>query len=445
MWHLCHSDALMKENSKEPNMVEVHVDLVSVNSLVQSPFQFRSAYSERKIDDLKASIEEVGLLQPLIVRENDIGALEIIAGHRRFKALQKAGLEKVLVIKRKMTDEEAIFTQLAENIQREDASDYDIGQALHKLNRKQSQEELGKKIGISQQQVSRYIEHYLFCEDTITPAGVMLDAGGLAERQTRPLRQLNKTDKIKEAIKTLDIKPKTKITRQHLGQVRLKLAKEVEGYQNEEVKKFLVDHHYLTSLVSYKNRGSFGNPYFPGNASGFLLVQLINFFKPKIVFDPMEGGRTSQDVCEAIGIDYIGNDLQNQDGYDLVTVSLEKLPNSDLTYFHPPYWNLIKYTNDPNDLSNAKTWDEFEDKLAICIQKLLQKTKILAVLVGDIPKDNKYFSPLSTILKFTKRLAHIIIKERFTVLGIKGFYDATEEGRIPTQHEYCVLLKGDLA
>ena len=97
--------------------------------------------------------------------------------------------------------------------------------------------------------------------------------------------------------------------------------KELRGkyikYLHVEVQDFLVDHPYLKSLVSYKNRGSFGDSYFAGNASGFLLVELIHFFKPEVVFDPMEGGGTSRDVCKAINVKYFGNDLLSG-GYDLV-------------------------------------------------------------------------------------------------------------------------------
>ena len=214
-------------------------------------------------------------------------------------------------------------------------------------------------------------------------------------------------------------------------------------YQHVEVQDFLVDQPYLKSLVSYKNRGSFGDAYFAGNASGFLLIELAHFFKAEVVFDPMEGGGTSRDVCNAMNLKYVGNDLLSG-GYDVVEASEEKIPINDLTYFHPPYWNLIKYSDHPNDLSNAKTWDEFLDKLAICVNKLLRKTKVLALLIGDVLKDKGYYCALEILYPFRQRIFRVLIKERFTVLGIKGFYDAMEENRIPLRHEYVVLLKGDL-
>jgi len=266
----------------------------------------------------------------------------------------------------------------------------------------------------------------------------------LIRKRNEPVRDLV----IKTIKKRLESKnPQTSklsgtIVRRLVKQAWKDLRNEKMSYQNVEVQDFLVDQPYLKSLVSYKNRGSFGDAYFAGNASGFLLVELIHFFKPTIIFDPMEGGETSRDVCKAMSVKYFGNDLLSG-GYDLLEAPTEKLPLNDLTYFHPPYWDLIKYSDHPNDLSNAKTWDEFLEKFAICINKLLKQTKILAVLIGDVLKEEDYFCALEIVHPFRQRIYRVLIKERFSVLGIKGFYDAMEEHRIPLRHEYVVLLKGD--
>lgn len=433
------------ETNPMPNTDPMIPSLVPLTALVESPFQFRSTYDERKIGELRDSIKEVGLLQPLVVRENGIGALEIVAGHRRFKALQKAGVEKAFVIKRKMTDEEAIFTQLAENIQREDASDYDIGKALHKLTDKYSQQEIGAKIGISQQQVSNYIEHYRFCENNITTAVVNVDVSELTEYSTRPLRKLEKTDKIQKNFKELKIKPNSKLTVQDLKTVYKNVYREIPDQLPTDVKEFLSEHPNLYSLVSYPSRGPFGSGEFPGNASGWLLVELINHFKPKVVFDPMEGSHTSKHVCQGMQVVYFGNDLKNEDGYDVVECSTEQIPNNDLTYFHPPYWNIIKYSDHPNDLSNQATYDDFLEKLCICVDKLLKRTKILTLLIGDIWKGGNRFLAFDIYGRYKKQILQRLIKAQHSVGS--GFADKTIKEKepffIPIRHEDIILLKGD--
>src|SRR6266487_1389787 len=67
----------------------------------------------------------------------------------------------------------------------------------------------------------------------------------------------------------------------------------------------------LTSVVSYPNRGPWGDNRYPGNCSGYLLIDLCATFQPRAVLDPMEGGGTSRDVCADMGIAYQGFDLHS--------------------------------------------------------------------------------------------------------------------------------------
>jgi len=224
-----------------------------------------------------------------------------------------------------------------------------------------------------------------------------------------------------------------------------------QGYQNKEIDLLLSEHPYLVTSISYPERGSFGDSSFPGNASGFLLVELINHFKPNLVYDPMEGSGTSKEVCEAINVKYVGNDLLKPDGYDLVTCKDEQIPLSDLTYFHPPYWNIIKYSNNPADLSNAPTWENFVHLLLHCIGRLLQKTRLLVILVADVYRgsDRQFHCILTPImLTYHKRLHRILIKNQARSHFSHGApwvqFRPKETPEIPVLHEYVILLKGDL-
>src|SRR6266511_4246341 len=67
----------------------------------------------------------------------------------------------------------------------------------------------------------------------------------------------------------------------------------------------------LTSIVSYPDRGPWGDNRYPGNSSGYLLIDLCATYAPRAVLDPMEGGGTSRDVCADMGITYQGFDLHS--------------------------------------------------------------------------------------------------------------------------------------
>lgn len=247
------------------------------------------------------------------------------------------------------------------------------------------------------------------------------------------------------AQKIVDEKLTTKQTRKFIKE--LKIGDEQPNW-SEIVKEFILEREWLRSLVDYPDRGPFGSGDFPGNASGWLLVQLIDLFQPESVFDPMEGSGTSREVCEAMNIEYYGNDLKNPDGYDLTETSIVSLPSVELTYFHPPYHNIIKYTNHPHDLSNQATYKNFLKLLFVCIDKLLKKTKILVILVGDIfdKETFEYWSIGGDIFQiYRDRLIWRIVKTQHSVSS--GFADQALKRRnpyyIPLRHEDVYLLRGD--
>jgi ParB family chromosome partitioning protein len=88
-------------------------------SILENRLQPRKNYDESKLEDLKASIKEKGVLQPILVRKSENG-YEIVAGERRLRAAKAVGLEQVPVIIKNVTDREAFVLALVENIQREE-------------------------------------------------------------------------------------------------------------------------------------------------------------------------------------------------------------------------------------------------------------------------------------------------------------------------------------
>jgi ParB family chromosome partitioning protein len=106
---------------------------LALTSLQPGKYQPRGEMEERPLQELAESIKKQGLLQPLLVRELSQGRYEIIAGERRWRASQIAGLVEVPVILKQVDDETAMAMALVENLQREDLNAMDQARAMHRL------------------------------------------------------------------------------------------------------------------------------------------------------------------------------------------------------------------------------------------------------------------------------------------------------------------------
>jgi ParB family chromosome partitioning protein len=106
---------------------------LAVNQMIPGKFQPRSHMSEEALESLAASIREQGIMQPIIVREIAPQKYEIIAGERRWRAAQRAGLSEVPVIIRDIPDESALAMALIENIQREDLNPMEEALGISRL------------------------------------------------------------------------------------------------------------------------------------------------------------------------------------------------------------------------------------------------------------------------------------------------------------------------
>jgi ParB family chromosome partitioning protein len=105
---------------------------VDIDLLEPSPYQPRTRFREEALDELARSIQASGIIQPLVVRP--IGnRYQLIAGERRWRASQRAGLQKVSVIVRQVSDELALEMTLVENIQREDLNAMEAARAFERL------------------------------------------------------------------------------------------------------------------------------------------------------------------------------------------------------------------------------------------------------------------------------------------------------------------------
>jgi ParB family chromosome partitioning protein len=109
--------------------------------------QPRTRFDNAALDGLASSIAEVGVLEPILVRKRGQGGYEIVAGERRWRAAQRAGLKEVPVFVRELSSDAAFEAALIENLQREDLNPIETARAFARLAEHHSQEEIAKRVG----------------------------------------------------------------------------------------------------------------------------------------------------------------------------------------------------------------------------------------------------------------------------------------------------------
>lgn len=134
------------------------VEEIELASIVPKSDQPRKIFDEDALNDLKASIKENGVIQPIILRRKD-DVYEIIAGERRWRAAKAAGLERIPSIIREIDEETAAKISLIENVQRENLNPIEEAEAYKRLMSEYSlkQEELAKAVGKSRSYISNSI------------------------------------------------------------------------------------------------------------------------------------------------------------------------------------------------------------------------------------------------------------------------------------------------
>lgn len=161
---------------------------------------------------------------------------------------------------------------------------------------------------------------------------------------------------------------------------------------------------WLTSLHTSPYRGEYGDSRYRGNCDGFIIRDLLLYFRPASVLDPMTGSFTCRDVCRELGIPCHSRDLRlGQDACD--PENYAGIGTFDFVWLHPPYWRCVRYSDDPRDLSAQPTLDAFlaryERLIANCAGVLNPGGK-LAILMSDYSDREFGFQPL---VYHTKRLA----------------------------------------
>lgn len=208
----------------------------------------------------------------------------------------------------------------------------------------------------------------------------------------------------------------------------------------------------MKSIVSYPERGQFGNAKYRGNATGKLLIDLHKVYKYNEISDYMSGSFTTLDVANALNIKSNCYDLNGLKGentkFDLIENDIKERNN--FIYWHPPYWDIIKYSGHmygdkplKNDLSHIKDYNDFIKAINYCLAKQFASLKVggrMAILMADIKKNHKLYSMLLDMNKLGT-LEQIVIKEQINCYSDNKKY--ANENFIRIAHEYCLILRKD--
>ncbi len=179
--------ALLGEDGLLGNGTEEGVRTVPIESLEPSPLQPRRDFGEEELAQLADSLRRHGLLQPLLVRPSRGagGGFEIVAGERRWRAAQKAGIFELPVVVRELEDREVVQLALVENLQREDLDPLEEAEAYRRLIEEfgHTQEEVASAVGRSRSHVANTLR-LLALPDVIRG---MLRAGRISAGHARAL------------------------------------------------------------------------------------------------------------------------------------------------------------------------------------------------------------------------------------------------------------------
>ena len=131
--------------------------LVSVDKIEANPYQPRRVFPQPELEKLAASIAEVGLLEPILLRKTGDNCYQIAAGERRWRAHKLLGKHTIESIVTEIADSDMAVFALAENMDREDLSDYEIGLAIRQIeNVFPTKKKLAESLGLNREDMYRY-------------------------------------------------------------------------------------------------------------------------------------------------------------------------------------------------------------------------------------------------------------------------------------------------
>ncbi len=247
---------------------------IQVSSIIPNKYQPRKKFDEARLSELKDSIREKGLIQPIIVRSVD-GGYELIAGERRFRAVKELGLTEIPAIIKEVNDSDSLKLSLIENIQREELNAIEEANAFKRLMDEfnLTQDEISRMVGKDKSTVSNTLRLLAlpsmiqkFVEENVLSMGHAKALLSIPEEQNRikcaekiikgslSVRQAEELVKAKEKTSPLETATRQKDqnvvsieeTLQHALGTKVKIACgkkrgkiEIEYYSNEDLDRIV--------------------------------------------------------------------------------------------------------------------------------------------------------------------------------------------------------------
>lgn len=211
---------------------------LELDHIIPNKYQPRHDFPETALQELSESIKLNGLLQPIVVRRKGDGLYELIAGERRWRAAQRAGLQKIAAYVRNCTDDEAIVLALVENIQRNDLNPVDTARAYQRMMNEfaLTQDDIAHRVGRERSSVANQVRLLNLPEEVqqLVASGVLSTGHakvllGLvnADAQVRLAREIvNKQVSVRDAEKMLHEQRPVRRTKRARG---ASAFQEVEG------------------------------------------------------------------------------------------------------------------------------------------------------------------------------------------------------------------------
>ena len=203
---------------------------------------------------------------------------------------------------------------------------------------------------------------------------------------------------------------------------------------------------HLTSLYHFSRAGEYGDRSYPGNCGGNLIKDLLLYFKPGLVLDPMRGSGTCEDVCRELGIPCLSWDIHQ--GFDACDPNdFTAVEAFDFIWAHPPYWRMKLYSEDARDLSRAPTLGDFLRRYGQFIRncgRALKPGGKLGILMGDYCDRDEGFTPL---VYHSKRLAFAAGLKQCCTDIVRFSHGASSSKKvyrtsfIPGLHDVCMLFE----
>ncbi len=190
-------DALLSNSATADPPPTSQRNEVPIDSVVRSRYQPRKDFNEEALLELVASIKAQGLMQPIVVRPRAQGGYELIAGERRWRAAQRAGMKTIPALIRDATDEQASAMTIVENIQREDLNPLEEAAGLERLKEEfqLTQQQIADAVGKSRVAVTNLLR-LLNLEPKVRD---LLASGALEMGHARALLTLDSIEQLRTA------------------------------------------------------------------------------------------------------------------------------------------------------------------------------------------------------------------------------------------------------